>query len=302
VYRNANGVTSLIQSKEEPGSLAINTSNFASQYPLRMVVTTTGVSQIKVKVESGIVGNTSPYSPRLRSNITGENSFSYDMPKECIYDMPSNNTLTVYFSRPAASSDNVNIIVSAETMKSGYSAPESVTYNYTWNCFSGDTPVWTENGYVNFEDLTTDMRVWSKNFESGELELSEIEEIMVHDPITETLLVTVEGLEKSINTTKEHPFYSATRNKFINAGELNIGEDLLMGDGTTTKVIEVKEITHEPKVMYDFNIANNHNAFVGIPSKNHLGGNSHTQQRKLMEEFSSTTKVNGGVLIHNKAG
>ena len=72
----------------------------------------------------------------------------------------------------------------------------------------------------------------------------------------------VEGLDKPIGTTPNHPFWSETRKKFIRADELQSGEALLQADdGITTVIRWTPRTASEP--VYNLEIGVEHVYHVG---------------------------------------
>ncbi|MDR2644279.1 MAG: HINT domain-containing protein [Planctomycetaceae bacterium] len=60
-----------------------------------------------------------------------------------------------------------------------------------------------------------------------------------HHEAANTIDLHVEGLSKSIGCTDNHPFWSVTRNEFVEAGKLQLGEELHLYSGQTAKVIQI---------------------------------------------------------------
>ncbi len=61
----------------------------------------------------------------------------------------------------------------------------------------------------------------------------------------EILDIRIEGSAEAIGTTASHPFWSEDRQEFVPAGELRIGESLLLADATP------RRISHPPRILRD---------------------------------------------------
>jgi len=60
-----------------------------------------------------------------------------------------------------------------------------------------------------------------------------------HHEAANTIDLYVDGLEKPIGTTDNHPFWSVTRQEFVEAGKLLPGEYLQLHSGQTAKVVQI---------------------------------------------------------------
>ncbi|MDR1643893.1 MAG: HINT domain-containing protein [Clostridiales bacterium] len=150
--------------------------------------------------------------------------------------------------------DTINIVLSIADIITGI-----VVAGFS-KCFDGDTPVLTEDGSKRIDEIEVGDRVWSYNFETGEVELCEVTEVFVNETY-EILSITVDG--EVIDATAGHPFYVDGRG-WVEAGELNTGSLLLDNNGITKKVTAISNLRLEyPILVYNFAVENNHNYFVG---------------------------------------
>jgi hypothetical protein len=78
-----------------------------------------------------------------------------------------------------------------------------------------------------------------------------------HHEAANTIDVYVEGLSKPIGTTDNHPFWSVTRNEFIEAGKLQQGEQLQLYNGQTAKVIQILP-RPGPERVHNLEVMNEH--------------------------------------------
>ena len=85
----------------------------------------------------------------------------------------------------------------------------------------------------------------------------------------EIVLLTLD--DETVETTAEHPFYVVTQNDWlplswgghwVDAGELQIGDDILQADGTTGEVRSVRVVA-DSQPMYNLTVDQAHTFFVG---------------------------------------
>ncbi|GGT97338.1 hypothetical protein GCM10010272_47860 [Streptomyces lateritius] len=75
------------------------------------------------------------------------------------------------------------------------------------------------------------------------------------------VVVATKAGPKTIQTTKHHQFYEATRNSWTQAGDLKVGQKVQNGDGALTAIVEVKSYRAD-RVTYDLSIKGLHTYFV----------------------------------------
>jgi hypothetical protein len=78
-----------------------------------------------------------------------------------------------------------------------------------------------------------------------------------HHEAANTIDLYVEGLSKPIGCTDNHPFWSVTRNEFIEAGKLQPGEELHLYSGQTAKVIQILP-RPGPEQVHNLEVMNEH--------------------------------------------
>jgi hypothetical protein len=78
-----------------------------------------------------------------------------------------------------------------------------------------------------------------------------------HHEAANTIDLYVEGLSKPIGCTDNHPFWSVTRNEFIEAGKLLLGEELHLYSDQTTKVIQILP-RPGPEQVHNLEVMNEH--------------------------------------------
>ncbi|MDO4557283.1 MAG: polymorphic toxin-type HINT domain-containing protein, partial [Lachnospiraceae bacterium] len=82
-----------------------------------------------------------------------------------------------------------------------------------------------------------------------------------HHEAGQTIDIHVQGLDKPIGCTANHPFWSATRQDFVEAGTLQPQEDLLLYDGQITKVIQILP-RPGPERVHNLEVLNEHVYYV----------------------------------------
>jgi hypothetical protein len=78
-----------------------------------------------------------------------------------------------------------------------------------------------------------------------------------HHEAANTIDLYVEGLAKPIGCTDNHPFWSVTRNEFIEAGKLLRGEQLQLHNGQTAKVVQILP-RPGPERVHNLEVLNEH--------------------------------------------
>lgn len=128
-------------------------------------------------------------------------------------------------------------------------------------CFTGDTPVYTDDGLVCIEEVNVGDEVWAYNPETGEIELKEVLNVWVKE--TDEILHVSTSDGETINTTTNHPFYVEDKG-WVAAGDLEIGDTLVTSDGDTVEVADIEiEKLAEPILVYNLEIEDFHTYFVG---------------------------------------
>ena len=72
-----------------------------------------------------------------------------------------------------------------------------------------------------------------------------------------------DGSGQTITTSPGHPFYSVTRQGWVGAGELHVGEQLRNFRGGTTEVQAVSQPRYGPIEMYNLEVEDFHTFYVG---------------------------------------
>ncbi len=78
----------------------------------------------------------------------------------------------------------------------------------------------------------------------------------------EILNLRIEGSDEPIGTTASHPFWSEDRQQFVAAGELRVGENLLLADDTTRHVESIA-LRPNRETVYNIEVDGEHVFYVG---------------------------------------
>ncbi|WP_454045902.1 polymorphic toxin-type HINT domain-containing protein [Chryseobacterium sp. Marseille-Q8038] len=125
-------------------------------------------------------------------------------------------------------------------------------------CFPAGTPVHTEHGIKNIEDVQIGDQVWAYDEDTDTVALQPVIDFIINES-DHTISIYTEA--EVIETTAIHPFY--TEEGWKDASELEIGEKIWTKDDTKV-TIEKTEYSYEPKKVYNFTVAHFHTYFVGL--------------------------------------
>ncbi len=132
---------------------------------------------------------------------------------------------------------------------------------YTPSCFTGDTEVAVEDGFVRIDEIKVGDKVRAYNYETGETELKEVLNVRVKETDEILHVSTADG--ETIDTTTNHPFYVDGRG-WVAAGDLEIGDILVTADGDEVEVTDLEiEKLAEPILVYNLDVADFDTYFVG---------------------------------------
>jgi len=132
---------------------------------------------------------------------------------------------------------------------------------YTPSCFTGDTEVAVEDGFVRIDEIKVGDKVRAYNYETGETELKEVLNVWVKETDEILHVSTADG--ETIDTTTNHPFYVEEKG-WVAAGDLEIGDVLVIADGDEVEVADIEiEKLAEPITVYNLDVADFDTYFVG---------------------------------------
>jgi hypothetical protein len=130
-------------------------------------------------------------------------------------------------------------------------------------CFVAGTKVLTEKGLVNIEDIKVGMKVYSKNLATGKVELKEV--VQTFENYVDKDMVKVYTQNGVIESTSNHPYYEKTKG-WVSAKNLKAGDILINSNNEEVEVKKVEYIGfvgNELNVVYNIEVEDNHNYFVG---------------------------------------
>ncbi len=126
-------------------------------------------------------------------------------------------------------------------------------------CFVAGTEIKTDEGYKNIEEIHAGDLVYAKNTETGEEGYKEVVRVFVKD--SDELIHLTIG-DEEITTTSSHPFYVVGEG-FVEAGELEIGDEVETADGERLFVTDIRyEYLDVPVTVYNFEVADWHTYYV----------------------------------------
>ena len=134
--------------------------------------------------------------------------------------------------------------------------------NFAVACFTAGTPLVVDmegNSRPINEIEVGDFVLARSEFDpDGPLELKRVEEKFVRTAVVMELVVH----GQSIKTTAEHPFFVPAQGKFVAAGALQVGEQLVGHDGKLVQIASIGS-TGEVTKVYNLRVADFHTYFVG---------------------------------------
>lgn len=150
------------------------------------------------------------------------------------------------------------ILSTAQTV----AALQGVTF-LPFACFTGGTPVTVPNGIKNIENIQVGDYVESYNFDRKQVESKKVTNVFKKEKNT---LVELMLNNEIIETTPEHPFYVEGIG-WVKAEDLLVGVKVKTYDGESI-TIDSKTIKQleTPVFVYNFEVEDNHNYFVGNSS------------------------------------
>lgn len=138
-----------------------------------------------------------------------------------------------------------------------------LTHGLFSSCFVGGTKVLTDKGLINIEDIRKGMYVLSYNGILGITEYKRIIETYVNYGTCFTDLTLENG--ETITSTYNHPYYVPKLRKYIKAGALDDGMEVIDYKGNFLKIVKVNNY-YENKPVYNLNVDINHNYYIGNSS------------------------------------
>jgi hypothetical protein len=130
-------------------------------------------------------------------------------------------------------------------------------------CFVAGTPVMTPEGLKAIELIQVGELVQARNELTGETKWQRVEEIIIsHDrEVWDYTFADDSGTVETIGATPVHPFH-IPGGEWIEVGKLSIGQQVSSLDWRVL-VLQSKAIRETGQTTYNFEIAEDHNYFVG---------------------------------------
>ncbi|WP_214324798.1 DNRLRE domain-containing protein [Nonomuraea sediminis] len=144
------------------------------------------------------------------------------------------------------------------------------------NSFDADTSVQMADGTrKRIEDVKIGDEVIATDPETGKTVARKITALHRNNDtaMADVVVEASSGRASTINTTQEHPFWSVTRNKWVNARELLRGEKLRTVSGDTVRVLAVRAFVRA-QVMYNLTVDDIHTYYVLVGDQAILVHNS----------------------------
>lgn len=128
-------------------------------------------------------------------------------------------------------------------------------------CFPANTPVQMASGFTKpIQNIVAGDNVLSFNESTKTIETKTVAGVSVNKTSS---LVQITANNELIEATPSHPFYTLS-NGWKKAGDLRKGDLVLLSSGNTAIIENVRlRILDEEKTVYNFEVADNHNYFVG---------------------------------------
>lgn len=125
-------------------------------------------------------------------------------------------------------------------------------------CFTGETLVYTNNGYKAIQNIELGDKVYSFNLEQLEYEFKKVDKLVNHmtDEIHEITL----NNNEIIRTTWCHPFKVLNKEKTL-VKDLEIGDQLITKDDKVYYITKIEKLNKQ-EVVYEIRVKDNYNYFI----------------------------------------
>ena len=152
-------------------------------------------------------------------------------------------------------------------------------------CFIAGTQITMQDYYKNIENVKPGDIVLSFNESTGKNEYSEVIQVMNHFVKEEIYTLHIEN--EIIVATGIHKFLITYNNQitmWVPASELKVGDYVQFADGTLHQISQI-DIEFKIKTVYNFEVSNNHNYYVGknqvlVHNKGGGGGSGKKKETK----------------------
>ena len=125
-------------------------------------------------------------------------------------------------------------------------------------CFTGDTLIYTSNGYKAIQNIELGDKVYSFNLEQLEYEFKEVDKLINH--MTDEIYEITLNNNEIIRTTWCHPFEVLNKEKTL-VKDLEIGDQLITKDDKVYYITKIEKLNKQ-EVVYEIRIKDNYNYFI----------------------------------------
>ena len=125
-------------------------------------------------------------------------------------------------------------------------------------CFTGETLVYTNNGYKAIQNIELGDKVYSFNLEQLEYEFKEVDKLINH--MTDEIYEITLNNNEIIRTTWCHPFKVLNKEKTL-VKDLEIGDQLITKDDKVYYITKIEKLNKQ-EVVYEIRVKNNYNYFI----------------------------------------
>ncbi|TGK00810.1 hypothetical protein EHO59_12820 [Leptospira semungkisensis] len=128
-------------------------------------------------------------------------------------------------------------------------------------CFTAGTPVWTKDGLKSIETIQIGEIVRSWDEKTGSFVEKKVTEQFVHE-VPQLFDLELDG-EEVIHTTWNHPIWVVGKKAWVKVMDLQIGDLVLLHDGSTVPVTGVHYYNVETTKVYNIEVEDTHAYLVG---------------------------------------
>ena len=125
-------------------------------------------------------------------------------------------------------------------------------------CFTGETLVYTNNGYKAIQNIELGDKVYSFNLEQLEYEFKEVDKLINH--MTDEIYEITLNNNEIIRTTWCHPFKVLNKEKTL-VKDLEIGDQLITKDDKVYYITKIEKLNKQ-EVVYEIRVKDNYNYFI----------------------------------------
>ena len=125
-------------------------------------------------------------------------------------------------------------------------------------CFTGETLVYTNNGYKAIQNIELGDKVYSFNLEQLEYEFKEVDKLINH--MTDEIYEITLNNNEIIRTTWCHPFKVLNKEKTL-VKDLEIGDQLITKDDKVYYITKIEKLSKQ-EVVYEIRVKDNYNYFI----------------------------------------